>query len=381
MKLGQMTSYADLVLDAPERELLATLHTQLRPMSRADVVRIFVEDLGKTPRQVFAAWSPEPFATASIGQVHAARLHDGRAVAVKVQYPRIADALKIDLAHAAVIDRALALMFRGPQRAVIFDEMRRRFIDECDYLLEAENQRELARLFSGHASIRIARVIDELTTRRILVSELLEGVSLDSFANTADIDARNRAAIAIVDFYSEAMHRHRLYNTDPNPGNFLFGDLHTSFLDFGRVQHTSSRFSVQLNRVVRAVLERDRSAFRAILIEMGIVADPAQYDFEHSYRFMLCVHRASLCDEPFAFTTDHLRHMWRAFVDRNPNLSRIRLAPEMVFLHQYYFGVTAILVRLGAKISYRAKLLDLLYRDDEPRPSPYTEPELRALDL
>jgi predicted unusual protein kinase regulating ubiquinone biosynthesis (AarF/ABC1/UbiB family)/DNA-binding XRE family transcriptional regulator len=381
MKLGQMTSYADIVLSEPERRVLETLQTEIRPMSRAAVVQVLVHELAQTPRQLFAEWDPEPLATASIGQVHRARLQTGKPVAVKMQYPRIVEALETDLQHASVIDRVLSLFMRGQKSQVMFAEFRERILEECDYVLEAANQKEFSALFSDRVDIRIPEVVDELSGRRVLVTEFATGVSLDSFARTASPSERTRAGSTLLDFYLESAFRRGMYNTDPNPGNFLFATDHITFVDFGRVKRFSPNFIVQQRRLLRAMFARNRQGVRTLLVEIGAVPEPERYDFDSAYRGLLLFHRFALCDTPFAFTAEHLRKTWRMFVHSNPNMTRTNFTSDMVFLNQFYFGVTALLVRLDARLDYRGRMLDLLYDPDEERPPPFSAAELKALEL
>jgi predicted unusual protein kinase regulating ubiquinone biosynthesis (AarF/ABC1/UbiB family) len=381
LKLGQMTSYMEYVLPDHDRSLLASQLVQLKPMPRGALVQVFVREFGKTPRQLFAEWSPEPFATASIGQVHEARLTDGRQVAVKVQYPRIVEALKVDLGHAAAVDRAVALFLRAQKRPVVIEEMRARFLEECDYALEARRQARFAELFAHRSDIRVPAVVPQLSTGRILTTELMRGATLEDYATTAPVSARNRVAATLLDFYFEAAFVHGIYNTDPNPGNYLFGPDHVAFLDFGRVKEFSPRFVEWQKRIIRSTLERDRAGVRAALVELGTAPDPDRFDFDAAYRGMLLFHRAFLCDEPFTFTPEYLRKMWRVFIYANPNMTRTNYSADMVFLNQFYFGVTALLVRLRARLDYRPRMLDLLYRPGERRPPPFTKEELRLLDF
>jgi predicted unusual protein kinase regulating ubiquinone biosynthesis (AarF/ABC1/UbiB family)/DNA-binding XRE family transcriptional regulator len=381
MKLEQMTAYADMVLPEEDRALLASLRTRAQPMSRAAVCQVFVEDFGKTPRQLFAEWSPEPFATASIGQVHEARLTDGRQVAVKVQYPRIVDALRVDLDQAAIVDRVLSVFLPSQGRRVMIDEMRTRILEECNYVLEASRQRAFAELFAGRADVRVPSIVGELSSRRVLTSELERGDTLESFAARSDAAARDRAGATLLDFYLGSAFKQEMYNTDPNPGNFLFGAERVTFLDFGRIKQFSPGFVAHMKAIVRALLEGDRARFRSFLVDMGAVPNPDQYDFDYTFRGMLLLHRPYLCDEPFTYRADHMQRVWRVFVQDNPNLSKTHFTADMAFLHQFHFGVTALLVRLGASVAYRARLLDLLYQPGEMRPPPFTGAQLALLDL
>jgi hypothetical protein len=259
--------------------------------------------------------------------------------------------------------------------------MATRILEECDYTLEARRQREFARLFAGRSDLRVPAVVDELSSARVLTSELVRGDPFDVFAARASAEARTCTGIALLDFYVEATFRHERYNTDPNQGNFLFADDHVTFLDFGRVKELSPGFAGKLRRLLRAAFERDRPATRAALLDLGAVPDPARYDFGHTFRGMLLLNRSSLTDEPFTYTPAHMRKVWRTFVGDNPNLARTHFTADMAFLHQFHFGVTALLARLGARLSYRAKMLDLLYEPGEKRPPPFSDSELALLNL
>jgi transcriptional regulator with XRE-family HTH domain len=380
LKLAQMAAFADFVLPEADRAQLAALGRAAPPMSRAALCQIFVEDFGKTPRQLFAEWSPEPFATASIGQVHRARLADGRAVAVKVQYPCVVAALRLDLHHVELIDRAISLFLPAEGRREMLAEMRARMLEECDYELEARRQHQFAALFADRADIRVPRLIGEHCSRRVLTSELACGELLDAFAARADQAARARVGATVLDFFWNSFRR-GVFNTDPNPGNFVFDDTGVTFLDFGRVKQFSPGFVPQLWSLMRAVLERDRARMRTVLCEVGAVSDTKAYDFEHIFRGLLLLHRPVLTDGPFTYGEDHLRQVWRALVSKNPNLARTRFTSDMAFLHQYHFGVNALLARLGATLDYRGTMLDLLYSPGERRPPPFTSAELALLGL
>ena len=262
MKLGQMAGYVDFHAPAAVRERFASLHTQSRPMSPSAVAQVFLAELGQGPGRVFAAWSAQPLAAASIGQVHRARLRSGEEVAVKVQYPRIVQALLTDLAGAELVHRAAALVFRGFNLAPVVQELRERFLEECDYRLEASHQERFRQLWAGRPGVVVPRVFTELSTGRILVSELREGESLKSFARRASQAERNRAGERLFDFVYESMFRHGLFNTDPHPGNYLFGSDHVAFLDFGCVKRLTPEAVRQSRASARAIFERDVEALR-----------------------------------------------------------------------------------------------------------------------
>ncbi|MFI5307257.1 MAG: ABC1 kinase family protein, partial [Polyangiales bacterium] len=183
-KVGQMASYVDGVVPTQHREAYETALKTLRaaaPASSPQAIRTRVEqELAGPLDRLFAEWDTEPFASASIGQVHRARMHDGREVAVKVQHPGIERAVENDLKNASVLESMVSML--GP-RALnskqMYDEISARFREELDYVLEAERQRWFARLHEGDSHIRVPQVIAERSSQRVLTSELVHGESLE----------------------------------------------------------------------------------------------------------------------------------------------------------------------------------------------------------
>ncbi len=180
MKVGQTLSAVDLGLvpDAVRpafQELLATLQQDAQPVSWAAIRRVVEEDLEQPLEAVFASWEEEPLAAASIGQVHRATLHDGRRVAVKVQYPGIADAIHADLRNLRLGLKLLSTIAPGVDTAAIAAEVRERITEELDYELEAQNQRDMARTYRGHPFVLVPDVVTALCRERVLVSELRRG--------------------------------------------------------------------------------------------------------------------------------------------------------------------------------------------------------------
>ena len=160
MKLGQMASYIDDGLSPSVRRTLSRLQDSVPPMSPELAARVVAEELGGPPEQVFARWDPEPIAAASIGQVHRAITLDGRAVAVKVQYPGIAETIAADLGNVALLRRMLRITAPTQDVDALLAELRERVLEELDYRREAENQRCLPAYYDGHPTIMIPKIID-----------------------------------------------------------------------------------------------------------------------------------------------------------------------------------------------------------------------------
>jgi len=236
MKAGQTLGYVDFLLSEAARAELNTLMTSSLPLRASVLTQVFLEDLGRLPRQLFVEWSPRPFAVASIGQVHQAVLSDGQHVAVKVQYPGIEQTLDADLQRVQALERLSTFIFRGQERGVFSAELRERLAEECDYHLEARNQEEFRVRWLGRRGLLIPKVRFECSSRRILVTELVQGETIEAFLQHATPDERDRAGATIYRFFMESFCRDGVFNADPHPGNYLFVNGDVAMLDFGCVK-------------------------------------------------------------------------------------------------------------------------------------------------
>src|SRR5579871_498412 len=182
MKVGQMASYVDDGLSPAVRRTLSRLQDSVPPMSAELAAGVVAEELGLPPEEAFARWDPVPIAAASIGQVHRAITHDGRAVAVKVQYPGIAETIAADLGNVALLRRMLKITAPSQDVDALLAELRERVTEELDYRREARNQQMFARYYDGHPTISIPGIVSELSTRRVVTSELADGARFAELA-------------------------------------------------------------------------------------------------------------------------------------------------------------------------------------------------------
>lgn len=269
MKAGQMLSFVSSspAVPAEFQAIYQAALTRLRdnaPPMEPELARSVLErELGQRTESAFAEFEWEPLAAAPIGQVHGARLHDGREVAVKIQYPGVADAINADLKNNELLATFLGLMFGLSPRKISFDirgagrEMSARITEELDYRLEASNQAGFADIYRGHPFIHIPEVIAELCTDRVLTQELVRGKSWGD-ALSCEQELRDQWAEAIWRFVYATNHRFRLFNADPHPGNYLFhDDGSVSFLDFGCVKWFGRGQSEMMNAIGRACLRDD----------------------------------------------------------------------------------------------------------------------------
>lgn len=378
MKWAQLAWNLDLLLSDADRRALVALESVPIAMSPAQVAIAFLEEFGVTPREAFAEWSTEPLASASIGQVHAATLRSGERVAVKVQYPKVVAMMEADLANIRSFDSIVQLVTRTQTPDVIHETLRRHFLEECDYRIEARNQTWLRESFAHRPDIHIPRVFERWSTRRVLTTELVSAPPLASFVKQADTEERDRAGTTIWSFFYTSAIMFGGYNTDPNPGNVLFGSERITFLDFGRVQHLSPEYVRGWRTLSRAVLERDRPRAIETLVAMGYAPRATGFDFDPILRLMWLWSLPCLRDEPFTFTREYLEKLWTSFV-RDPSRIVGNYTADMAFLSLFLFGVGNVLAKLRATVPCRSILLDLIYEPGEVRPSPYTPAELEWL--
>lgn len=257
MKAGQMLSYIDDFIPAEHRatyrEVLSRLQAQARPMRLKELEAVIREDLGKGPAELFARFDPTPIASASIGQVYRAALKDGREVAVKVQYPGIADAIRSDLKNIGLLRDALSLVLPRLQVERSLGDLADRLLEECDYGCELCNVQEFARVWRGEPDVWVPEPVEELCAGRVLVTELVAGRSFGALVASGTAEEKARAGRVIWRFVFRSLYAHGIFNADPHPGNYLLADDgRVAFIDFGCVQ----RYDLQMLRRLAEVRRR-----------------------------------------------------------------------------------------------------------------------------
>ena len=238
MKLGQVMSFLDVGLVPEEyreefQRKLGELRDAAPKVRFSDMRKVIESELGESLKDTFAEFDETPIAAASIGQVYRARLHDGRDVAVKVQYPGVAQAVRADMQNLGMILRLMKRIAPGLDVKATAEEIRSRIGDELDYELEAQNQRSMARIYRGHPFIVVPDVVTSMTREKVIVSEFVSGLGFDAIKQL-DQATRDRVGEIVFRFYFGCMYRHRQFSGDPHPGNFLLmDDGKVAFLDFG----------------------------------------------------------------------------------------------------------------------------------------------------
>ena len=355
MKIGQMASYIDDGLSPAVRRTLSRLQDSVPPMSAELAASVVMEELGLPPERAFARWDPEPIAAASIGQVHRAITLDGRAVAVKVQYPGIAETIAADLGNVALLRRMLRVTAPSQDVDALIAELRERVLEELDYRREADNQRLLAAYFDGHPTIHVPGIIGELSTRRIVTSELATGARFSELASWSQ-EERDLAAETIYRFVFRSLYEVHAFNGDPHPGNYLFhGGGRVTFLDFGLVKHFSPNELQPLMQMARHLcVDNDPEAFRRSMEKAGFLRPDAPLSTETIVEHMGVFYETIRERGALTITGDYASAVVRRFFDvRSPVAGYVSVPRSYVILQRINLGLFAVLGDLSATADWR----------------------------
>jgi predicted unusual protein kinase regulating ubiquinone biosynthesis (AarF/ABC1/UbiB family) len=368
MKAGQLISFIFEALPDEAQEALATLQADAAPMAPTLAAEVVRSDFGKPPERLFLDWADMPVAAASIGQVHRAITHDGRDVAVKVQYPGVHEAIESDLDAAEVMYAMFSsMMLKGLDAKGLVNELRDRMREELDYRLEARNLTEFGGLFAGHPWVRIPGLVPELSSERVLTTEWVDGMSFDEFQRSASHDTKQRAGEVIWRFAQLAVNQFGAFNGDPHPGNYKFHhDGSVTFLDFGLVKRWSTPEWDSLRPSLDAIIvHRDPERLLGAMEQSGFLRGGHGLEPQLVYDYVSSPYQPYLVDE-FTFTRQWMIDTLARIIDvQGPHaevIEALNMPPSFVILDRVVWGVSAILGKLEVSAPFRAMLLE--YVDD-----------------
>jgi predicted unusual protein kinase regulating ubiquinone biosynthesis (AarF/ABC1/UbiB family) len=285
MKIGQLASFIDTEFLPPEyrelyQEQLAELRTSAPPMPWKKVSKVLDEEWDEPCEELFEHFEHEATAAASIGQVHRAVLPDGRRVAVKIQYPGVADAIRADLQNAGMILRMAKALAPGLDAKAAAEELKERVMEELDYEYEAHNQRAFARGYRGHPFIYVPDVVTRLSTERVLVTEWVDGMGFEEVKRLPQ-EAKDRFGEVIFRFCFGSIYHLQHFNADAHPGNYiLMHDGRIAFLDFGMTkQLDTDQIELEI-AALQAVFDDDPEGLRVALHDLGFLNNPKKVDAE-----------------------------------------------------------------------------------------------------
>ncbi|MEY2475036.1 MAG: hypothetical protein QOG87_351 [Actinomycetota bacterium] len=381
MKAGQLLSFVDTAGLVPAeyqqvfQTALSGLQSDAPPMDADAVAAVVHEELGARPEDIFVRFSPLPIAAASIGQVHAAELPDGTEVAVKVQYPGVADAVRNDLANVELLAtfismgmKMLPFAFPNLDPRAVAEEVRDRIGEELDYLTEAANQQAFVNAFAGHPFIRIPAVVHELTTPRVLTQEFVDGrrwaAALDS-----EQELKDQWGEVIARFVYGGLYRTGLFNGDPHPGNYLFHEDGTvTFLDFGCVQRYGPRQLDDMRRLGDVMFAGDAEGLKALFIDMGFFPPGDKVDADRLYDWYRLAWAPPLAGGPWTYTPEWAAEIVERWYDPAGPWSdvtrRFAVPKDYVFMNRITLGLNSVLGALRTTADWTA--MDAEVRTDGP---------------
>jgi predicted unusual protein kinase regulating ubiquinone biosynthesis (AarF/ABC1/UbiB family) len=373
MKLGQFASFIDTEFIPEEyreiyQEQLAKLRTDAPPMPWEKVEAVLAEEWdGEPVEELFAEFEHEAFAAASIGQVHRARLLDGRAVAVKVQYPGIAEALDADLRNAGTVVRLARALAPGLDAKAIAHEIRERVMEELDYEYEAQNQRSFSRAYRDHPFIYVPEVITRLSRRRVLVTEYVEGKGFEEIKELPHEERSRFGEIVFRGSLGSIFHLQH-FNADPHPGNYLLmNDGRVAFLDFGMTKKLDNEQIVLQQRAFDAASREDPEAFRAALVDLGFIKNPSKLDAERLMEHMMAVGGWYVEDREIEISARRVMKIIESTNDPRSEyydlMRRESLPADELMGRRMEIGVVAVLGQLRAKRNWHRIMREWVYGD------------------
>lgn len=358
-KAGQLVSTLDSLLPQDSwREAMTSLQESAEPVGMAAMAPVIAAELGDDWRSTLADFSDEPVAAASLGQVYRATLRDGRQVAVKVQYPGVAQAVAADLTGLAWALRLAALVSPGMAAAPVAAELRQRITGELDYRAEASAQRAFVAAFDGDPDIVVPAV--RYAGERILVTDWLAGEPLATFAETADQSSRDQIGTRFQRFALSGPARAGYLHADPHPGNFrVMADGRLGVLDFGAVVPMPGGLPESFGHLISAMRSDDPMAVRDRLQRAGLVRPGVELDVAALMDFLGPFSDPARHDV-FAFSPEWLRGQFaREHDPRNPDYAvalKLTIPPEQLMTHRVWLGVVGMLSRLRARVEVRSEL-------------------------
>ena len=356
MKVGQLIS-ADPDLVVPEfADSLSKLQRSAPPMA-FEVVRAQIErQLGAPIGELYGTFEPEPIGAASIGQVHRATLHDGRVVAVKVQYPGIADTLESDLKNLGMVLNMGRVVLARDRLEGFLEEAKTAILDEADYELEARTLQRFRKLFVHRPAIRIPEPMPGLSAREVLTMEYIEGEKLDdALMRIEDPATRDRIVTDFVEAFVYMFHDLHVLHADPHPGNFMLdGDGRIVLLDFGCTKAFEPALCDGILDLLMAFWNDDMVEMEAIFRRMGFGEPGVKYP---DHDVLRAYHRIVLeplsRDEPFDFAGWSVHARIRAFMRDHLEMLRLPPPPALLLYLRVLAGIKGQMTRMRANVNIR----------------------------
>lgn len=381
MKIGQMASIGSDVLPKELSDALAKLQKEAPPMSYDVIAGQIEAELGAPPERLFARFDREPFAAASIGQVHRARTDDGREVVCKVQYPGVDSSVDSDLAHLKLALKASGLVNKAHRRALdeVFDEIRARLHEELDYCNEADNVRLFRKHHAQHPFVVVPEVVGERSSKRVLTLTYEGGDPISELdAKGYSQHVRDLIGLHLFQVMASQLLELNAVQADPNPANFAFRPDGTVVLyDFGCVKYIQPEVLRSWKALISAAIDEDYEKSEHHLVELSVrvPSEPGPpVDFYRAWRDLFLA--PLLADDFYDYASGSLHQDAMKLVpDTIKWMSAFRPPPQLVFMDRAIVGNYGNTRAVRARGRYMPLVKRYLGRDDYDPTAPFIPPE------
>ncbi|MDX1672023.1 MAG: AarF/ABC1/UbiB kinase family protein [Balneolaceae bacterium] len=357
LKIAQSMSMDQGLLPAEFTEVMGEAQYSVPPINKALTRTIIKKELGRYPEELFDSFSTEAYAAASIGQVHRAKLRDGREVAVKIQYPGVRDTIQSDLGLAKMLFGRM--IKRSADLDEYFDEVESTLMEETDYGAEGRYIEHFRRQFSNGRYL-MPEWIEDHSTDKVLTMTFIEGTHLKEFLKAdPSLEKRNHFGQLLWDFFHKQVQQGDLFHADTHPGNFLFTEEGAlGVIDFGCVKSFPPDFTRKYLQLLPIHIEGDEESIRELYRELDIVrSDPSDADKENRF-FRFCRNYGNAFAEPYRTETFHFgdpayREKLNRFAKQPPILNEPRGSRHFLYSARMHLGLYSLLMKLGAKVNTR----------------------------
>ena len=357
MKLGQMLSITeDLILPQEISELFKTLQKNAPSMSDEDLNKVFMKNFGKKPSEIFTYFESKPFAAASIGQVHIGVLPSGEKVAVKVQYPKIVNAIKSDMLNIKEFDRLLKVLIPSkPQIDNLLEELKSSLLAECDYLQEANSIELFREIFNQEfpGKIIIPKVYREFSTNEILTTEFMTG---DSFEKTMDYpqEVKDQLGELLYLSFLYCLFHSKFLHSDRQEGNYLFHKDKIIMLDFGSTRKFNDDFIHWYSLLCLSVRNLDKKIFRDCVINLGINEEfDSNEEIEKSFNLVADIYKPFLADGKYPIEDLNPFRLIKEYVSSINLEGRKAAREEFIMLDRANIGLFTKIKKWKASINWK----------------------------